>query len=1361
MDPGVSQLAIECQHISNVTKELEFLSLLLTHATSYNSMEINNLNSNMPETSGMKTFFRILSRICRDCGGIWTVNEELDWLVFYLFARCYGWSDIDLNDVRSQMLVPSTGHRYRNVSKDEELRMKDKVIQITTELIYLIRSLPLSLAGLKMLISSMNLARGMHHTRKQIALHAIDWLTFGLQTDGGGVKATTSPRFTQKISTTQPFLPEDSTPESMFMTVKDLIWNCCTDNNRSIRMGTLGPLYILFGQLSTNTIIRLIKLSVEILEKPEVCASEVTEGVIDILNVLLRRLVPSEQLCNSRTSLSGNTLMSKTNLSAYKFSEEYVQNQLFPRLSTMITNLFQSNHFNVRKAAVRVYLTCLSRCPNETFKEVLLQTVNDLCMNADKQSETYQDKSPSNFESWKSNPYFNESLLTLCRSLIKKVGETNLPSNTGDLQNCLVNFYLGHSSQYVRDSACSLYLTLFISASKNPNRIRYLLNKILEKWQVKQDVLSPLSKLLIQINETETTTPREMPLTVSSKLSWTWREGRMRMYYLVARSLVGLHLKALHELDVDGYSPMNSEDFCISPTFTDDCPQRTLYTSSKNNLHQFGFSPVPKSIPAALVSNPDRRTPVNKSSASSQPVESSPTLFQQGAKLSSPQTSIYLTVLENIRMLDNERNDKQTDSKTQSWIKRLSIVSGLTSTSKTNVGHSELNSITMKSMSFNILRLAVECTLDENNGLRHSAQKAINDVGRLIRWYDADLLLEMISLHMVGPPTMMSYATLKILRDGLSELCMYDEILQKEEEEPGFTEKYAISGTVPILNVALLYGLFSPDRSRLWLQCCQQYILDSTMALFISTLSIECALRTLCLVHRLSNLSLVACTWENMRPNPFSNLPYAQRRLDLDAKDVVECIKGVIEFAQRLDVKLGPTNEPILNVVNFHKMMITQKPYLSCLQLPQSTAKCSLTYFVLKLVTKLESVIYSYIPPSVNSSRPNPDVRMTGGLLLSPILPYLITWPLALLPPSLDKTLGNPSKEARILALRKLLRLIAAIILALPITNKPEFSKSESSAIKGNALLKELASIAEHSVELETVVSACFTQLENLVSQLNQYYEPTRICTTTSWWWIRALCEHLPRLMQVAPFSNPVNILRLLIEDVKKKSKLSTNTKQNTGHQTAEPTKWSRALEYGLQEAKSKIRVKEGSGALKYQWPKVGEILQAKETIEKQYILESKSGKKSPTRSLSSHLIDTAPSPIDEEQHRFFVTSDNEEEEEACILHEEVDTSSLSDNDDDDEEEQEQEIKDNLLHKQEKVRSLFYIPIKAEPIETPPAIEDVHELIERVLQYCRPDIVTAVRQILSDFDSPNTSSLEKSIRIQESVLGHTKAPVIQ
>ncbi|XP_018645011.1 hypothetical protein Smp_091870 [Schistosoma mansoni] len=853
-----------------------------------------------------------------------------------------------------------------------------------------------------------------------------------------------------------------------------------------------------------------------------------------------------------------------------------------------------------------------------------------------------------------------------------------------------------------------------ISASKNPNRIRYLLNKILEKWQVKQDVvLSPLSKLLFQINETETTTPREMPSPVRSKLSWTWREGRMRMYYLVARSLVRLHLKVLHELDADGCSPITSEDSCISPTFTDDYSQRTLCTSSNNNLLQFGFSPVPKSNPPVLFSNPDRRAPVNKSSAS---VGLSYKIslvigfdFQQGGKLSSRQKSIYLTVLENIRVLDNERKDKQPVSKTQSWIKRLSIVSGLTSTSKTNVGHLELNSISMKSMLFSILRLAVECTLDENDGLRHSAQKTINDVGRLIRWYDADLLLEMITLHMVDPPTMMSYATLKLLRDGLSELCMYDEILQKEEEEPGFTEKYAIFRTVPILNVALLYGLFSPDISRMWLQCCQQYILDSTTALFISTLSIECALRTLCLVHRLSNLSLVACTWENMRPNPFSNLPYSQRKLDLDANDVVECIKGVVEFAQRIDVKLGPTNEPILNVADFHKMMITQKPYLSCLQPPQSTAKCSLTYFVFKLVTKLESVLYSYLPPSVNSNRPNPDVRITGGLILSPILPYLITWPLALLPPSLDKTLENPSKEARILAVRKLLRLFAAIILALPITNKPEFSKNESTAMKDNALLKELASIAQHSVELETVVSACFAQLENLVSQLNQYYEPTRICTTTSWWWIRALCEHLPRLMQIAPFANPINILRLLIKDVRNKSILPTNTKQNTGHQTVEPTKWTRALEYGLQEAKSKMQVKGSSGTLKYQWPKVGEILKAKETIEKQYILESKGG----IKPLSSNIVDTDPSPMDEEQHRFFVTSDNEEEE-VCILQEELYNSSSSDNDD--EEVQEQESKGT---------------------------------------------VTAVRQILSDFDSPNPSSLEKSIRIQESVLGHTKAPVIQ
>ena len=64
----------------------------------------------------------------------------------------------------------------------------------------------------------------------------------------------------------------------------------------------------------------------------------------------------------------------------------------------------------------------------------------------------------------------------------------------------------------------------------------------------------------------------EMPSPVRSKLSWTWREGRMRMYYLVARSLVRLHLKVLHELDADGCSPITSEDSCISPTFTGKIP---------------------------------------------------------------------------------------------------------------------------------------------------------------------------------------------------------------------------------------------------------------------------------------------------------------------------------------------------------------------------------------------------------------------------------------------------------------------------------------------------------------------------------------------------------------------------------------------------------------------------------------------------------------------------------------------------------------------------------------------------------------------------------------------------------------------
>ncbi|CAH8608334.1 unnamed protein product [Heterobilharzia americana] len=154
---------------------------------------------------------------------LWTVSEDNDWLVLYLFFRCYGWKDIDFNDVRSQILVPSATKRYRNLSKDEELKMKDRIISVSKELINLIKELPLTLTGLKMFLSSIHLARGMHQTRKEIALHAVEWLTFGLQTDGGGVKAKTGFQSANKNSLTQPFLPEDSTPESMFMTVKNCL----------------------------------------------------------------------------------------------------------------------------------------------------------------------------------------------------------------------------------------------------------------------------------------------------------------------------------------------------------------------------------------------------------------------------------------------------------------------------------------------------------------------------------------------------------------------------------------------------------------------------------------------------------------------------------------------------------------------------------------------------------------------------------------------------------------------------------------------------------------------------------------------------------------------------------------------------------------------------------------------------------------------------------------------------------------------------------------------------------------------------------------------------------------------------------
>ncbi|CAH8870685.1 unnamed protein product [Trichobilharzia szidati] len=1330
VDTGISHLGLKCQQINNVAKDYEFLTAL--HGQS--------------EQSGMKILFKMLGRLSKDCGGLWTVNEESDWLILYIFFRCYGWKDIDLNDVRSQILVPSATQRYRNLSKDEELKMKDKIILLTTELINLIKDLPLTLAGLKMFISSIHLARGMHHTRKQMALFAVDWLTFGLETAGGGAKARANHQFINKVAPTQPFLPEDSTPETMFMTVKDLIWICCTDNNRVIRTSTLGALHFLFAQLSVNTVVRLIRLSLEVFEKPEMCANESSEGALDMLNLLLKRLLPSEQLSPVNSPSMEVEGASKSNPLVCQYSSDFIQSQMFPRIRAITSNLFNSDYLHVRKAAVRVYLTCLHRCKPELLKETVDQIVKELCISAGAKHISSQENTPSKLESWKTSPKYCETLLDLCRYLIKKVGENNLPPNTGSLQNSLVDFYLSHSSENVRASACNLFLTLFISASKNPIRLRYLMNKVLENWQVRQELLtSPIPKSAPSVSENEKTSgnTKERPLIVrknTQTVSWTWREGRIHIYSSLARTLVGLHLKVLCDVDTEGCNTTISGEFCVSPTLTEMGNKRSL-TDDKlfaQRLSQSNISPTPKSRPSILVIDGDRRSSLNKPL---QIVNGSPAVSRARMNNNTSRKSMCLTVLENIRTTESGEKGRQMEiGRAQTWLKRLSTAQAFNAINKTN-SRVELDTISMKSMLFKMLQLSTECLLDENVELRSSAKKALSDIGKLIRWYDGNLLLELISSYMLGPPSMMSYATLKLLRDGLFELWQYDEILQMEEQEPGFTEKFANVGTIPILNSPLLFGLFSPEKSRLWLRTCQQYTFNHTSPIFLTILSMECTLYTLCLTHRLPNLSLVACTWETMRPDPLSSMQYSQRKLEVDPGDVAECVKGFVEFAQRIDIQLGARFEPVSNSIDPTSMAATLRPSPSCLQLSQTSenglkrksasSNNPLASTVIKVISKLEAIIYPFLPPTMNSNRPHPKVRKIGGLLLSPILPYLITWPLALLPPGLNATSSNLSKEKRLLAVRKILRVTAAITLALPIANQSTTQKNDPSLSRDvNDVLNELMMTAEQSVNLTTVADAYFAQLENIILQLHHYYDPEGMCNSESWWWVRALCEHLPRLMETAPLSNPVNLLRRLIEEIRMKP---TDAKRKSNSKLSQSGLWNKALEYSRQEARLKLDKKESDDSLRFRWPKVGEILRAKESIEQQFLKESKMQNK--TSNLASvKETDDDEGEVNEDQNRFFLASDDDED---LLYTQQEDALNSSD---------EEDTQANKSTKGSKLHSLFYVSLKPETIDTPPALKDVTELIERILPHCQPVVVSTIRQILSDSDSVFTPTLEKPVK---------------
>ncbi|KAF5405190.1 hypothetical protein PHET_01409 [Paragonimus heterotremus] len=1276
--------------------------------------------------------------------------------MFYFFYRRYGWDDMLTKNDKVQVFTPSITQRTRTISKDEELKFKDRIVAVSTSLIAWFEQQQLRQLSLKIMCSAIRIAKCAQTTRYNLVVYSIRWLSTKLDSSTSNVQRSDK-RMSLSLGpknvgvNVSPFLPPDATPETMYMAVKDLVLLCMTDSSYSVRTAAIPLISRLLSQLSLSTIQKLLDHIIDMFNRQEVQMWETAEGLLNTLGLLVKRAVPTA--CDS----DGTTYtIVGVGTSTICMSPETYENQFLPKLKTLVYTLFDNKHPSVRIGAVHLFITCLKRCPHQAIEKALDEIMNEICLSPDPDSEDV--RPPLSAAA-------TESLLSVCQVLLQHAGGVRLPASTGELQNNLIKFFIGHADPNVRMVACQVYETLIVSALDNLNRVRYLLSKIMENWSVKQEILlTPLQKNLTLTNGPKAT-GQSNPTTFNPGGMTHWREGRLYIFERVCHILVQRHFAVLYEVLVRGV------DSDATPTMEDINPfdairlQHNLSNASKGHLTPSGREMNNSVDHRGSISLEDNISNISRAgSGPLSPFELSLVARSRGSTsrigsyATKKNTPSVLSILDRFRLSDEAEKHKQDATRSSVWknelVRRISMASWKVSASKSSVTSvSEPGTSRLRMILSSLLNVSCENLVAEPRELRQCARRAFPELTRLIRWYDADLTLELLTTYIVFQPNLMTYACLKILRSSLDELVQYDLLVicgqGLESANPTSqptTPDWRMKSTQIVdifpdgyfLNVALLRHLFNGERSTWWLRMCQHYVTDELVPTFVAIPAFDCILMALRLAHLLSQITQTARYTESIRPPLIEHGNRTEPvNLEMDANALAEAVRAAVSYVRRFQIVLDEKFRASTPTAD-HLKIGPLRPFTPVRSADEKNSKgiARITHgrlapFLSRLITSMESILFQYIPPSPNPTKPDPIVRRAAGQLLSPLLSHLVTWPMALLPPTWIDGSMNSRRESRILALRKLLRVIAAVVHALPCGDQMTPHATATSS-KRYSLPVQLDELTRGRTDLTSIVNGYFTQLEKILLQLSEVYKAhgSLCCQSGSWWWFRALCEHMPRLVQVAPHANPVSLIRCLLDETGRNSKQSSlsSARQQDTHVKKTNQLWSKAFLYAKKEVAKGSTSQKETQSFAYRWPTVGEILNVvadpKQTTDNS----------SPERTSSDEKRDIAPDENYETSQ--FLTARNPafdymtEDEEDLDLEFSVPDSSSG--------EEVMMTLDNPVRKQASVvrsprrtRINSSSQIKAQVIETPPPYPDVVSLVKRVWNYCEPVTVRTLENLLS------------------------------
>ncbi|OON23479.1 hypothetical protein X801_00601 [Opisthorchis viverrini] len=769
-------------------------------------------------------------------------------------------------------------------------------------------------------------------------------------------------------------------------------------------------------------------------------------------------------------------------------------------------------------------------------------------------------------------------------------------------------------------------------------------------------------------------------------------------------------------------------------------------------------------------------------------------------------TEALESILDRLRKSDEHEKAKRSEvARTSVWrsefAKRFSVVALRQPSTKTE-SLSALSEVEMSNMTTifsHVLHLSSECLISEPRELRQCGRTVspyasscycvfitmvncvmkwqtalltdawesltLSEVIRLLRWYNTEMVSEFLTSNLILQPTLMTYVALKILRSSLDEFVLYDRLVFCNEDlapmdvngfnSPDSRNKQGqVVDLFPngyFLNVPLIRALFNVSQSSSWLRACQHYLTDESIPTFVTLPAFRCIVATLSLAHLLPKFNQAARYTEGLKPSSGGEKS-EPISLGIDAASLVEGVRAVTGYIRRFEIVLDDGCRPS-TVLGEHLRIRSLRPFnlrfneMGSPKTSHSSRNDILIPFLSYVINHLEVVLFRFLPPTPNPSKPDPLTRKNAGFMLAPMLIQLITWPLALLPAGTvdPPTISSAGREKKLLAVRKLLRVIASIVHALPVmeTNAP---KSLHKAEDIPSLSVQIEGIISGQLDLTGTVNAYFTHLEGMMADLTRAWTPTPLCQSASWWWFRALCEHMPRMLQIAPHANPVSLIRRLLDATGKLSRGGKPVRQATRLLSDRRLVqlWSKALAYAKMEARKELASKKKGKSLGYRWPTVGELLKSVGSSRTDSTGSERRSSNEKKRSDVSEENDSVfESHFDTTQATNYKNPafDYMTDEEENFILEPADPDSSSSEELEMTERKQTRARMSLSRKNRRRRLTSNSEPKAQPIETPPPFYDIVDLVKRAWRYCQPVTVGTLRNILS--------SAELSLIIEE------------